>query len=112
MTIIYVVDVVNQSFACHYGLFYERIIQDLPRLNNVIEDWHHAFDNPVSIKHPSISKLVKYILREQSRFETNIERLRAGEQAKKRKKVYANLKVRLNRIASSYDVNSIEEYST
>ena len=61
---------------------------------------------------PSITKLAKCILREQSRFEIDIERLRAGEQPKKKKKAYANLDARFKRIALSYDVNNIEEYLT
>ena len=77
-----------------------------------MEDWHHAFNNRVSIKHPSITKLAKCTLREQSRFEMDIERLRAGEEPKKKKKIDANLDARLKRIALSYDVNNIEEYLT
>jgi hypothetical protein len=84
----------------------------LPRSNNAVEGWHHAFNNRVSIKHPSITKLTKCILREQSRFKIDIERLRAGEQPKEKRKIYANLDARLKRIAMSYDVNNIEEYLT
>jgi hypothetical protein len=91
---------------------YERIIQDVPRSNNSVEGWHHTFNNRVSIKHPSITKLAKCILREQSKFEIYIERLRAGEQPKTKKKNYENLDARLKRIAQSYDVNNIEEYLT
>ncbi|CAF1091814.1 unnamed protein product [Rotaria sordida] len=100
------------KFSIQLWNIYERVIQDLPRSNNAIEGWHHAFNNRVSIKHPSITKLAKCILREQSRFEIDIERLRAGEQPKKKKKVYENLDARLKRIALSYDVNNIEEYLT
>ena len=91
---------------------YERVIQDLPRSNNAVEGWHHAFNNRVSIKHPSVTKLAKSILREQSRFEIDIERLRVGEQPKKKKKVYENLDARLKRVVISYDANNIEEYLT
>ncbi len=87
---------------------YELVIQDLPRSNNAVEGWHHAFNNHVSIKHPSITKLAKCILREQSKFEIDIERLRVDEQLTKKKKVYANLDARLKRIALSYDVNELE----
>ncbi len=60
--------------------------------------WHYAFSNRVLIKHASITKLTKCILREQSRFEIDIERLRAGKQLKKKKKIYANFDARLKRI--------------
>ncbi|CAF3105054.1 unnamed protein product [Rotaria sp. Silwood2] len=66
-------------------IIYERVTQDLPRSNKAVEGWHHAFNSGVSIKHPSITKLAKCILREQSRFEIDIEKLRAGEQLKKEK---------------------------
>ena len=56
-----------------------------------------AFDNRVSIKHPSITRLAKCILREQARFEIDIERLRTGEQPKKKKKIYENLDARIEK---------------
>ena len=87
-------------------------MQDLPRSNNAVEGWHRAFNNRVSIKHPSITRLAKCILREQARFEIDIERLRTGEQPKKKKKNYENLGARLKRIVLSYDVNNIEKYLT
>ena len=89
---------------------YDRVIRDLPRSNNALEGWHNAFNNRVSIKHPSVTKLAKCIIREQSRFEIDIERLRTGEQPRKKKKVYADLDARLKRIAMSYNVNNIEDY--
>ncbi|CAF2040298.1 unnamed protein product [Rotaria magnacalcarata] len=87
------------KFSLQLWNIYKRVIHDLPRSNNAVEGWHHAFNNFVSIKHPSITKLAKCILREQSRFEVDIERLRAGEPPKKKKKIYANLDARLKRIA-------------
>ena len=65
---------------------YERVIQGLPRSNNAVEEWYLAFNNRVSIKHPSITRLAKCILREQAKFEIDIKRLRTGEQPKKKKK--------------------------
>jgi hypothetical protein len=100
------------KFSLQLWDIYERVIQDLPWSNNAIEGWNHAFNNRLSIKHLSITKFTKCILRERSRFEIDIERLRAGEQPKKKKKVYANLDARLKRITVSYDVNNIEEYLT
>ena len=57
-------------------------------------------------------ELSKCILREQASFEIDIERLRTGEQPKKKKKIYQNLDARLKRMVLSYDVNNIEEYLT
>ena len=61
-------------------------MQNLPLSNNVVEGWHRTFNNRVSIKYPSITRLVKCILRKQARFEIDIKRLRTGRQAKKKKK--------------------------
>ena len=91
---------------------YERVIQGLPRSNNAVEEWTQAFSNRVSIKHPSITRPAKCILRERARFEIDIERLRTGEQPKKKKKIYENLDARLKRIMLSCDINNIEECLT
>ncbi|CAF1136196.1 unnamed protein product [Adineta steineri] len=98
------------KFSLQLWNMYERVIQDLPRSNNSIEGWHHAFNSRVSIKHPSIVKLTKCILREQSRFEVDIERLRAGAPPEKRKKVYAELDARLKTVTLSYNIADIEDY--
>ncbi|CAF2563492.1 unnamed protein product [Rotaria sp. Silwood2] len=60
-------------FSLQLWNIYDRVIQDLSRSNNAIEGWHHAFNTSVSIKHPSITKLAKCILRVQARFEIDIE---------------------------------------
>ncbi|CAF1497769.1 unnamed protein product [Adineta ricciae] len=98
------------KFSLHLWNTYERVINDLPRSNNAVERWHNAFNNRVSIKNLSITKLAKCIIREQSRFEIDIQRLRTGEQPGKKKKVYVDLDIRLKRIAMSYNVDNIEEY--
>ncbi|CAF1447913.1 unnamed protein product [Adineta ricciae] len=98
------------KFSLHLWNTYERVTQDLPRSNNAIEGWQNAFNSRVSIKHPSVTNLAKCIIREQSRFEIDIERLRTGEQPRKKKKVYADLDARLKRIVMSYNVDYIEEY--
>ena len=90
---------------------YERVIGDLARSNNVVEGWHWTFNNRVSIKHPSITKLAICILHEQVRFKTDIERLRPDEQPSKKKKIYQNPDARLKRIVLSYDVTNIDEYN-
>ena len=98
------------KFSLELWNMYERVIHDLPRSNNSIEGWHQAFNHRVSIKHPSIIKLSKCIIREQSRFEVDIERLRAGLPAGKKKKKYADLDARLKTVTMSYDVNDITDY--
>ncbi|CAF4796187.1 unnamed protein product, partial [Rotaria sp. Silwood2] len=67
---------------------YDRVINDLPRSNNAIEDWHNAFANRVAIAHPTISKLANKIIQEQSKFEIDIEKLRQGDKPKPKKAAY------------------------
>ncbi|CAF4396253.1 unnamed protein product [Rotaria sp. Silwood2] len=98
------------QFSIQTWNVYDRVLQDLPRSNNSIEGWHRAFNNRVSIKHPSITKLAKCILREQAKFEIDIERIRVGQQAKAKKKIYATLDSRLKRIVASYNFESVGDY--
>lgn len=98
------------KFSLQLWNMYERVIHDLSRSNNSVEGWDHAFNNRVSIKHPSTVKLTKCILREQSQFEVDIERLRAGALPEKKKKVYADLDARLKTVTLSYNIYDIEDY--
>jgi hypothetical protein len=72
----------------------------MPLWSNVLEEFHHPSSNRLSVKHP---------VREQSRFEIHIERFRANEQMKEKKKVYANIDSRLKSIVLSGGVSSSEE---
>ena len=89
---------------------YERVLRDLPRSNNSIEGWHRAFNNRVSVKHPSVTKLAQCIVREQSKFELDIERIRVGQQPKPKRKIYANLDARLKRVVATYSIENINDY--
>ena len=64
---------------------YNRMIMNLPRLNNSIEGWHNAFAKRVAIVHPSVTKLAEKIRREQSKFETDIAQIRQGQEPKSKK---------------------------
>ena len=81
----------KSRFSLQLWNIYEWVIQDLPRLNNAVGGWHRTFNNRVSTKHPSITRLAKCISHEQARFEIDIERLRTGKQPKKTKESYQNL---------------------
>ncbi|CAF4165667.1 unnamed protein product [Rotaria sordida] len=98
------------QFSIQTWNVYDRVLQDLPRSNNSIEGWHRAFNNRVSMKHPTITKLAKCILREQANFEMDIERIRVGQQPKPKKKIYAALDSRLKRIVASYNFESVGDY--
>ena len=91
---------------------YDSVLQELPRSDNSIERCHRTFNNRVSIKYPTISKLVKYTLRKRAYFEMNIERIRVSQQPKPKMKIYAALDSRLKRIFASYNFESVVDYLT
>ena len=89
---------------------YTRVVRDLPRSNNSIEGWHQAFNRRVSMKHPTLTKLANCIMREQSKFELDIERIRVGQEPKPQKKIYATIDLRLKRVVASYKFESVNDY--
>ena len=65
---------------------YERVRQQLPRTNNVVEGWHNAFNSNVGCSHPSVSKLFKFLQREQSLQEAKLIKWESGERIVRSKK--------------------------
>ena len=37
---------------------HRRVVSDLPRTNNILEDWHKAFNKCISAPHPTIWKFI------------------------------------------------------
>ncbi|KAI6655345.1 hypothetical protein LOD99_2180 [Oopsacas minuta] len=58
---------------------YERVRQQLPRTNNIVEGWHNAFNSNVGCSHPSVSKLFKSLQREQSLQEAKLIKWESGD---------------------------------
>ena len=61
---------------------YDRVVADLPRSNNSLEERHNAFATRVSVTYPTIKKLAEKIRQEQSKFEVDIAQLLQGQQSK------------------------------
>jgi hypothetical protein len=97
-------------FSVQLWNVYDRVVRDLLSSNNSVEEWHRAFSTRVSIKHPTLTKLVRCIIREQTKFEMGIERIRVGQEPKPKKKIYATLDSRLKRIVASYNFESVNDY--
>ena len=89
---------------------YDCVLQDLSRSNDLIDEWHRAFDYHVSIKNPTVSILLTCILREQTYFEMDIERIQVHQQSKPKKKIYAILDSRLERVVASYNFEAVVNY--
>jgi len=57
-----------------------RVADGLPRTNNSVEGWHHAFQTSVSCHHPNIYKLIEHSKAEQDHTEQLVARFNAGNQ--------------------------------
>ena len=89
---------------------YDRVIGNLPRSNNSVEEWHRAFAIRVSISHPTVVKLVGKIRREQSKFEIDIAQILQGHEPKPRKACYLKLDQRIQHLATSYNPSQLDQY--
>ncbi|CAF4329354.1 unnamed protein product [Rotaria socialis] len=89
---------------------YDRTIANLPRSNNSIKGWHNAFTKCVAIVHPTITKLIEKIRREQSKFEGDIVQTRQGQESKPQKLKYRKLDERIKRLVDDYANVDLGEY--
>ena len=58
---------------------FTRVGNHQARTNNYVEDWHNAFQTTVSVSHPTLSKLLTVLQREQSLHEATLAKWEAGE---------------------------------
>jgi len=56
------------------------VTDGLPRTNNSVEGWHHAFQSSVACHRPNIYKLIEHIQTEQDHTEQQIARFISGNQ--------------------------------
>ena len=89
---------------------YDRMIINLPRLNNSIEGWHNVFAKRVAIVHPSVTKLTERIRREQSKFEMDIAQIRQGQEPKPKKVQYRKLDEMIKRLVDDYSNVELDAY--
>ena len=68
------------TFPTAFWNMRSRVADCLPRTNNSLEGWHHAFQSSVSCHHPNICKLIEHIQAEQDHTEQLIARFNAGNQ--------------------------------
>lgn len=90
---------------------YDRVVDGLPRTNNSVEGWHHAFQKTVDCHHPSIFKLIDHFRQEQNTIELFIQRYNSGVRAPEAsKKKYAELNRRLKTLVANYINMNILDY--
>lgn len=101
----------NPRFPINLWNMRDRLNDGLPRTNNSVEAWHHAFQKTVDCHHPSVYKLVDHFRKEQDHVEILVERFRAGfRQPETSKTKYMRLNRRLQALVPSYGNIPLLEY--
>ena len=68
----------SPTFPINVWSIHDRVTEGLPRTNNSVEGWHHAFQRTVGLNHPTIYKLVEAMQLEQSHTENIITQIALG----------------------------------
>ncbi|KAL8578262.1 hypothetical protein ACOMHN_005653 [Nucella lapillus] len=63
---------------------YNRVGDNLPRTNNSVEGWHRAFDQRMSVTHPTLGRLVSKLRKEQASTELMLEQRAMGVRMRKK----------------------------
>ncbi len=80
-----------------------RVKNNLPRTNNSVEGWHHAFNKRVSVRHPTLSKLIRKLRKEQASNELSIEQVNMGMDISRKNKKYDRVNERLKATVNGYN---------
>ncbi|XP_076471818.1 uncharacterized protein LOC143301423 [Babylonia areolata] len=80
---------------------YNRVGDNLPRTNNSVEGWHRAFDQRMSVTHPTLGRLVSKLRKEQASTELMIEQRAMGVRMRKNKQ-YEVVNTRLQALVARY----------
>ncbi|KAK7479733.1 hypothetical protein BaRGS_00029009, partial [Batillaria attramentaria] len=80
---------------------YNRVEDNLPRTNNSVEGWHRAFDQQMSVTHPTLGRLVSKLSKEQASTELMIEQHAMGVRMRKNKQ-YEVVNTRLQALVARY----------
>ncbi|KAL8604295.1 hypothetical protein ACOMHN_023665 [Nucella lapillus] len=80
---------------------YNRVGDNLPRTNNSVEGWHCAFDQRMSVTHPTLGRLVIKLRKEQARTELMLEQRAMGVRMRKNKQ-YEVVNTRLQALVARY----------
>ncbi|KAL8579458.1 hypothetical protein ACOMHN_026823 [Nucella lapillus] len=80
---------------------YNRVGDNLPRTNNSVEGWHRAFDQRMSVTHPTLGRLVSKLRKEQASTELMLEQRAMGVRMRKNKQ-YEVVNTRLQALVARY----------
>ncbi|KAL8580684.1 hypothetical protein ACOMHN_004725 [Nucella lapillus] len=80
---------------------YNRVGDNLPRTNNSVEGWHRAFDQRMSVTHPTLGRLVSKLRKEQASTKLMLEQRAMGVRMRKNKQ-YEVVNTRLQALVARY----------
>nr|KAG5697851.1 hypothetical protein BaRGS_017108 [Batillaria attramentaria] len=86
---------------------YNRVEDNLPRTNNSVEGWHRAFDQRMSVTHPTLARLVSKLRKEQASTELMIEQHAMGVRMRKNKQ-YKVVNTRLQALVASVGKDDVQ----
>ncbi|KAL8601709.1 hypothetical protein ACOMHN_033885 [Nucella lapillus] len=91
----------RQKFDVAMWNVYNRVGDNLPRTNNSVEGWHRAFDQRMSVTHPTLGRLVSKLRKEQASTEIMLEQRAMGVRMRKNKQ-YEVVNTRLQALVARY----------
>ncbi|KAL8596260.1 hypothetical protein ACOMHN_021300 [Nucella lapillus] len=80
---------------------YNRVGDNLPRTNNSVEGWHRAFDQRMSVTHPTLGRLVSKLRKEQASTKLMLEQRAMGVRMRKNKQ-YEVVNTQLQALVARY----------
>ena len=79
------------------------IVENLPRMNNNIGEWHGHMQANINARHPNFWHFFVILRREQALNKVIITKMLAGKSAQPQRQKYRSLTQRLRSIVADYD---------
>ena len=100
----------NPQFDHKLWNIHDRIVANLTRSNNSVEDCHNALANRVAIRHSNIVKLAQTIRCQQSKFEVDIAKIVEGHDINTKKACCRRLDKCITRLVTSFDSSQLDQF--
>ena len=82
---------------------HRRVVNDLPRTNNLLEGWHGQFNQCVTIAHPTIWKLIKALRRDATIQQVRVGHFIAGNRPSQQRLADQDVNDRIKNLVNTYN---------
>jgi len=89
---------------------FDAVMQDSPRTNNAVEEWHRAFNSALGSNHVTVWKFINMLKREQGIQDAKMEQQIAGVPQQKKRRKYKDLNERLVAVVKGYSDTNKNKY--